>query len=123
MELGAFSVSLSVDDLGISRAFYADLGFNVVGGDHDHFEIMSNGTTVIGLFNGMFEGNILTFNPGWDHEGKDVESFEDIRAVATSLTEKGHEIASDTTGDSPEGPASFVVIDPDGNQILFDQHR
>jgi catechol 2,3-dioxygenase-like lactoylglutathione lyase family enzyme len=123
MELRAFSVSLSVKDLDASRAFYSDLGFSVIGGDHEQFEIMTNGTTVIGLFHGMFEGNILTFNPGWDHQGNNVDSFTDIRSIADSVRESGHEFASDTTGDEPEGPASFMVMDPDGNPILFDQHR
>lgn len=123
MEIGAFSVSLAVQDLDASRAFYRELGFVVIGGDHDNYEIMANGTRVIGLFQGMFEGNILTFNPGWDHEGNPVDPFTDIRSIATALKQSGLELVSDTTGDAAEGPASFVVVDPDGNQILFDQHR
>lgn len=123
MELGAFSVSLSVEDLDASRTFYGDLGFSVIGGDHEHWEIMANGTTVIGLFHGMFEGNMLTFNPGWDHEGNNVDPFTDIRAIADSLRASGHELSGDTTEDDSEGPAEFVVIDPDGNPVLVDQHR
>jgi hypothetical protein len=84
---------------------------------------MANGTSVIGLFHGMFEGNILTFNPGWDHAGQDIDPFTDIRSIAESLKNAGHDVSSDSTGDASDGPASFVVIDPDGNTILFDQHR
>jgi catechol 2,3-dioxygenase-like lactoylglutathione lyase family enzyme len=123
MQLGCFSISLAVKDLTKSRAFYEGLGFEVMGGDHQGYEIMRNGTTVIGLFQGMFEENILTFNPGWNHEGKNVDPFEDVRAIAAKLQEQGQELQHDTTADKESGPASFIVTDPDGNAILIDQHR
>ena len=122
MELGAFSVSLSVQDMAASRAFYEKLGFDMVAGDGESWTIVVNGTTVIGLFHGMFEGTILTFNPGWEGVGEPVDEFIDVRELRTRLTELGIEPGEDTTSDSPSGPASFMVIDPDGNQILLDQH-
>lgn len=123
MELGAFSVSLAVDDMATSRAFYGTLGFEMVGGDGESWTIMANGGTVIGLFHGMFESNILTFNPGWEGVGQPADEFTDVRVLAEQLRAAGIECADDTTGDSPAGPASFTITDPDGNVILVDQHR
>ena len=122
MKLGAFSVSLAVKSLSVSREFYQTLGFTPVGGDGEHYQIMRNEGTTLGLFQGMFENNILTFNPGWDAEGKPVDDFQDVRDIRAELATKGAEFASDTTGDSESGPASFVVVDPDGNAVLVDQH-
>ena len=123
MDLGVFSVSLAVDDLAASRAFYEHLGFTVTGGDEESWAILVNGDTVIGLFQGMFDKNILTFNPGWNGPGTEAESFTDVRALRDAAAAAGIEVRDDTTGDSAEGPASFVMIDPDGNPILIDQHR
>ena len=122
MELGAFSVSLSVEDMAASRDFYEKLGFNMVGGDGGSWTILTNGTAVIGLFHGMFEGNILTFNPGWEGLADPVDDFTDIRDLSTQLAALGLEPSADTTPDNPSGPASFTVTDPDGNVILIDQH-
>ncbi len=123
MELGAFSISLAVKDLAVSRAFYEKLGFEVTGGDADQgWLILKNGDRIIGLFQGMFEGNILTFNPGWDQDANKVEPFTDVRELQRILKERG--IAFDSEADeSTVGPASFMITDPDGNQILVDQHR
>lgn len=122
MELGAFSVSLAVADMSASRAFYEKLGFSMIGGDGESWTILSNQATVIGLFHGMFEGNILTFNPGWDQQAQPVGAFTDVRGLRDQLHGEGVEVVQDTTGDSPTGPASFSVADPDGNVILVDQH-
>lgn len=123
MNLGAFSVSLTVKDLEASRAFYEKLGFVVFGGDAEqNWLIMKNGSTLIGLFHGMFENNILTFNPGWDENGKDVDPFTDVREIQKALKATGVSIAVEAD-ESTTGPASFVVVDPDGNPILVDQHR
>ena len=123
MELGAFSISLAVKDLARSQAFYENLGFEAVGGDAEqNWLILRNGAHVIGLFQGMFEGNILTFNPGWDQRGNDLESFTDIRDLQRALKEKGVTLISETD-DSRSGPASITLADPDGNQIMIDQHR
>lgn len=123
MEIGCFSVSLAVKDLAKSKAFYQQLGFEVFAGDPSHnYLIMKNGDCNIGLFQGMFEGNILTFNPGWDQSAKNLDSFQDVREIYQRLKSEGVEIADDSiSGDS--GPASFTIFDPDGNTILFDQHR
>jgi len=123
MELGAFSVSLSVKDLQASKDFYAKLGFDVMAGNaDDHWLIMSNGGHIIGIFQGMFEGNMLTFNPGWDQQGKETATFTDVRDIQESL--KGDGISLMTEADaSTEGPASIMLADPDGNMILIDQHR
>lgn len=124
MDLGAFSISLGVKDLAASRAFYEKLGFVVTGGDPAHkYLILVNGRTVIGLFEGMFEGNILTFNPGWI--GPDEEAppdFTDVREIAAHLDAMGVDLA---TRELPEegGPGHITFADPDGNQILIDQHR
>lgn len=122
MDLGAFSVSLAVADMSASRAFYNKLGFEMVAGDGETWTIMANGSTVIGLFHGMLEANILTFNPGWTGLGEPVEDFTDIRGLRAQLETAGLEPINDTTGDSEAGPASFTLTDPDGNTILFDQH-
>lgn len=122
MELGAFSVSLSVADMEKSQDFYRKLGFQQVGGDGESWTILRSDQTTIGLFHGMFEGNILTFNPGWSPEAEPLESFTDIREVRNELLNSGVSLQTDTTGDSESGPASFTLLDPDGNAILVDQH-
>ncbi|NVK22309.1 MAG: VOC family protein [Kangiellaceae bacterium] len=122
MQLGAFSVSLAVKDLQISKAFYEKLGFTKFAGDGEHYLIMKNGETLIGLFQGMFEDNILTFNPGWDQSANNLESFTDVRELQKQLKDQGIEFnrqADETT----QGPENFVITDPDGNVILVDQHR
>ena len=122
MELGAFSVSLSVKDLAASREFYEKLGFQPVGGDPDeNWQILRNGNVTIGLFHGMFEGNILTFNPGWDSQARPVDDFTDVRELQRRLKAQGLEMTAEAD-ESGSGPASFVVVDPDGNAILVDQH-
>jgi catechol 2,3-dioxygenase-like lactoylglutathione lyase family enzyme len=122
VDLGAFSISLAVDDMAASRAFYEKLGFGMIGGDGDTWTIVGNGSTVIGLFHGMFQANILTFNPGWEGAGEASSEFTDVRILRDQLAASGLEPANDTTGESPSGPASFTLIDPDGNVILIDQH-
>lgn len=122
MELGAFSVSLAVEDMAASRAFYEKLGFGMIAGDGESWTIVANGTSVVGLFHGMFEGNVLTFNPGWEGLGQPTDAFTDVRELRAQLTALGLEPSADTTSDSPSGPASFTVTDPDGNVILIDQH-
>ncbi len=123
MNLGAFSVSLSVKDIEASKNFYEKLGFQSLGGDISHnWLIMKNGSTVIGLFQGIFEKNMLTFNPGWDENAENLESFTDIRALQNTLKENDVKFLSEAD-DSTEGPASFTIEDPDGNPILVDQHR
>ena len=123
MKLGAFSVSLSVKDINASKAFYEKLGFKQFVGDlAKNYLIMKNENTLIGLFQGMFEGNLLTFNPGWDQRAQNLEHFEDIRDIQKELKKQKVSIpiqADETT----TGPASFVITDPDGNAILIDQHR
>ncbi len=125
MQLGAFSVSLTVKDLQASKTFYTSLGFEPIGGDEAHnYLILRNGVSVIGLFQGMFDKNILTFNPGWGVLGAELDEFDDVRTLRDRLIEAGIEVGDDeTTQQSDEGPASFVIVDPDGNPILFDQHR
>jgi len=123
MELGAFSVSLAVKDLAVSRAFYEKLGFEASGGDPAHkWLILKNGDTVIGLFQGMFEQNILTFNPGWSQGAEKLEQFTDVREIQRRLKAAGLEFQAEAD-ESTTGPASFVLIDPDGNTLLVDQHR
>ncbi|MGZ8509539.1 MAG: VOC family protein [Chitinophagaceae bacterium] len=123
MKLGAFSVSLNVKDIKASKLFYENLGFNVLAGDIKmNYLIMKNENSLIGLFHGMFENNILTFNPGWDENGKNVESFDDVREIQRSLKDKGIKLESEITANTA-GPASIMVKDPDGNVILIDQHR
>jgi catechol 2,3-dioxygenase-like lactoylglutathione lyase family enzyme len=123
MELGAFSVSLAVKDIAISRTFYENLGFVVTGGNQEqNWLILKNGTTIIGLFQGMFEENILTFNPGWNSAAQELEAFVDVRELQGNLEASDIEFKSKADPES-KGPASFVIVDPDGNTILFDQHR
>ena len=123
MDLGAFSVSLAVKDLAASRAFYEKLGFEVFGGDADQQWLMlKNGDTVIGLFEGMFDRNMLTFNPGWSSDGTETATFTDVRELQRRLRETGLEVLNETDEEG-SGPGSFLVIDPDGNPILIDQHR
>jgi predicted lactoylglutathione lyase len=122
MDLGAFSVSLNVKDIHASKSFYENLGFQVFGGDiSQNWLIMKNGSCIIGLFQGMFEKNILTFNPGWDENASQLASFTDIRDIQRQLTEKGIKLEKGVE-EGTTGPASFIVMDPDGNPILIDQH-
>ena len=122
MQLGAFSVSLTVEDLEASKAFYEKLGFTVFGGEMEHnWLIMKNADYVIGLFQGMFERNILTFNPGWDQNATTLDEFTDVRELQKELKAQGLTLEVEAD-ESTTGPASFIVIDPDGNPILFDQH-
>ena len=122
MELGAFSVSLAVKDLAASRAFYEKFGFEVVGGEpSENWQILRNGDHTIGLFQGMFERNILTFNPGWDKHANPLQEYADVREIQRRLKADGVSLASEA-GEAGSGPASFVAIDPDGNPILVDQH-
>jgi catechol 2,3-dioxygenase-like lactoylglutathione lyase family enzyme len=123
MELGSFSVSLSVKDLEASRDFYTKLGFEPMGGNADeNWMIMRNGEHVIGLFQGMFEQNMLTFNPGWDQQANETNNFTDVRDIQRALKDGGVPLASEAD-EASQGPASCMVIDPDGNPILIDQHR
>ena len=123
MDLGAFSVSLSVQDIKASRDFYALLGFDAVGGNiDDNWLIIRNGDHVIGLFQGMFDRNMLTFNPGWDQQCNETSTFTDVREIQHRLKEQGVALSSEAD-ESSEGPASIILTDPDGNPILIDQHR
>lgn len=123
MQLGAFSISLAVRDIAASRDFYNKLGFTEAGGNvEDNWLILRNGDHVIGLFQGMFEKNTLTFNPGWNQQARELDSFTDIRELQAELRERGVEFAMEADP-STTGPASFMVIDPDGNPVLVDQHR
>lgn len=122
MELGAFSISLAVKDLEASRRFYEKLGFTVFGGDPSQdWLILKNGSHVIGLFHGMFEKNILTFNPGWDSNAQKLSTFTDVRDLQRKLKEQGLPLTGEADENS-SGPGSFMVVDPDGNPILVDQH-
>lgn len=122
MKLGAFSVSLSVKDLAVSKAFYENIGFSSFGGDMKmNYLIMKNGNALVGLFQGMFEGNILTFNPGWDENASKLESYDDVRAIQKHLIEKAVKLDSQVE-EGTTGPASLTITDPDGNIILIDQH-
>ena len=122
MDLGNFSVSLAVKDIAVSQEFYAKLGFEVFGGDADQgWLIMKSPTCVIGLFQGMFEKNTLTFNPGWDAEGRTLDSFTDVREIQRTLKADGVEFIAEAD-ETTSGPANCVVVDPDGNPILIDQH-
>ncbi|MEU9162036.1 VOC family protein [Streptomyces sp. NPDC048424] len=123
MDLGAFSVSLAVRDIEASRAFYEKLGFTAFGGDPaQNWLILKNGDHVIGLFQGMFEKNMLTFNPGWDGDAQPLDSFTDVRELQRELKASGVEFLTEVD-ESGSGPGSFLVLDPDGNPVLFDQHR
>ena len=122
MKLGAFSVSLTVKDIKMSKLFYEQLGFTEFGGDiEQNWIIMKNGAATIGLFQGMFDQNILTFNPGWDNNANKLESFTDVRDVQKTLKSKGFTMITEAD-ENTSGPASFVIVDPDGNPILVDQH-
>ena len=122
MQLGNFSVSLAVKDIRASKAFYEKLGFEQVAGElAQKWVVLQNGTTKIGLFQGMFEKNSLTFNPGWDHERKTPKDFQDVRELQRILKQRGLELATEAD-ESSDGPAHFSLLDPDGNPILFDQH-
>lgn len=122
MSLGAFSVSLTVKDLAASKTFYEKLGFGKIGGDESqNWLILANGDCVVGLFQGMFDKNMLTFNPGWGPDGKPLDNFEDVRDIQKRLKADDVPIASEAD-ETTTGPASFVVVDPDGNPILVDQH-
>ena len=123
MKLGAFSISLNVKDIQVSKAFYENLGFNVLAGDLSmNYLIMKNGNSLIGLFQGMFQNNILTFNPGWDESGQNSDEFDDIRIIENELKDKGIKLDSETESGSI-GPAHIMLTDPDGNVIYIDQHR
>jgi len=122
MKLGAFSISLSVKDINVSKEFYENLGFKVFAGEIEkNYLIMKNENSLIGLFQGMFENNILTFNPGWDTDGNKLKTFDDVREIQRELKEKGTKLESEAD-ESTTGPGSFVILDPDGNTILIDQH-
>lgn len=122
MRLGNFSVSLAVKDIGASRTFYEKLGFRVFGGDQaKNWLILQNETSTIGLFQGMFDKNTLTFNPGWDRKGGTLPEFDDVRAIQRTLKSRGLKLATEAN-ESTSGPASLMVLDPDGNPILIDQH-
>ncbi|MBD0400544.1 VOC family protein [Flammeovirga sp. EKP202] len=122
MNLGAFSISLTVKDLQISKTFYEKLGFSVFAGTAEmNYYIMKNGQTNIGLFQGMFEKNIITFNPGWDQDANNIENFKDVRAIQQHLKKEDIELLSEVD-ESTKGPGSIMITDPDGNQILIDQH-
>lgn len=122
MELGAFSISLAVEDLEASKAFYEKFGFEVVGGDSSqNWQMLRNGDHTIGLFQGMFERNILTFNPGWDAHSNPVEPFTDVRELQRQVKARGVSLDSEAD-ESATGPASFIATDPDGNPLLVDQH-
>ena len=123
MKLGAFSISLNVKDLTISKEFYENLGFKVFAGSMDkNYLIMKNENALVGLFQGMFEGNIMTFNPGWDENAQNIESFDDVREIQSQLKAKNVKLISEADTDST-GPANAMLTDPDGNIILIDQHR
>lgn len=123
MDLGAFSVSLAVKDLTRSKEFYEKLGFEQIGGDSEqNWLILRSGSHVIGLFQGMFEKNILTFNPGWDQQANDIDPFTDVREIQRTLKRQGIRLDSEAD-ESTSGPASLMLTDPDGNPVMIDQHR
>ena len=123
MKLGAFSMSLNVKDLEVSRSFYKKLGFEDFGGDvSQNYLIMKNGDAIIGLFHGMIPANTITFNPGWDQNAQNVDAFEDVREIQKSLKTAGVELMAEAD-ESTEGPAHIILTDPDGNAIFIDQHR
>ena len=123
MKLGAFSVSLNVKDLKESKQFYEKLGFTVLGGQMEqNYLIMKNENSLIGLFQGMFPSNILTFNPGWDENGQNIESFDDIRKIQSHLKSEGVQLDAEADPNTT-GPANIMLTDPDGNVIYIDQHR
>lgn len=123
MKIGAFSVSLSVKDINASKAFYETLGFTAFAGDlEQNYLIMKNENSLIGLFQGMFEGNILTFNPGWDENANNIDKFDDVRTIQKQLKSKGITLTTEAD-EKASGPASIILNDPDGNVIYIDQHR
>lgn len=123
MKLGAFSISLSVKDLKVSKKFYENLGFEPLAGSMEmNYFIMKNETSLVGIFQGMFEGNILTFNPGWDQSANNLDAFNDVREIQKHLKSSGIQLESEAD-ETTSGPASFIVKDPDGNVIMIDQHR
>lgn len=123
MKLGVFSLSLSVKDLQKSKDFYEKLGFSAMGGNMDqNYLIMKNGSTLIGLFQAMFDGNMLTFNPGWDENAENLESFDDVRAIQKHLKENNIHLEKEAD-ETTSGPEHIFLKDPDGNMILIDQHR
>lgn len=123
MKLGAFSVSLNVKDIHKSKEFYSKLGFEELGGDiSQNWLILKNENCIIGLFQGMFDKNILTFNPGWNENAENIESFTDVRELQKQLKTSGIKLTTEANEET-EGPAYFTLEDPDGNQILVDQHR
>jgi len=123
MKLGAFSISLSVKDLQKSKDFYEKLGFSQMGGNMEHnYVILKNGDHIIGLFQAMFDGNMLTFNPGWDQNARNLESFDDVRDIQKRLKKQGIELEKEAD-ESTSGPEHIYLKDPDGNMILIDQHR
>ncbi|WP_426474595.1 VOC family protein [Chryseobacterium balustinum] len=123
MKLGVFSLSLSVKDLAKSKEFYEKLGFSEMGGGmENNYLIMKNGSTLIGLFQAMFDGNMLTFNPGWDENAQNLEEFDDVREIQKKLKESGVELDK-TADETTLGPEHIFLKDPDGNMILIDQHR
>jgi catechol-2,3-dioxygenase len=123
MKLGAFSVSLNVKDLKVSKTFYETLGFTQLGGGMDkNYLIMKNENAIIGLFQGMFQGNILTFNPGWDENAQNIENFEDVRHIQKHLKSNNIPLSAEAD-ETTSGPASIMFTDPDGNVVLVDQHR
>jgi catechol 2,3-dioxygenase-like lactoylglutathione lyase family enzyme len=122
MELGAFSISLAVKDIKASKEFYEKLGFKEFGGDiSQNWLILKNGDHIIGLFQGMFDKNMLTFNPGWDQEAQKLDTFTDVREIQRQLKAQGVELVTEAD-ESTTGPAHLVIVDPDGNPILLDQH-
>ncbi|TXK76636.1 VOC family protein [Mesonia sp. K4-1] len=122
MKLGAFSMSLNVKDLQISKVFYEKLGFKALGGNEEmNYLVMKNENAIIGLFQGMFEDNILTFNPGWDENAQTLENYNDVREIEKSLKESDIVLEQEVKKET-QGPGSLIVKDPDGNVILIDQH-
>ncbi|MCT4591451.1 MAG: VOC family protein [Carboxylicivirga sp.] len=122
MKLGAFSISLAVKDIQKSKDFYQKLGFTILGGNEEmNYLILKNGNSVIGLFQGMFEKNIITFNPGWDEKGNALDSFNDVRQIQKNLKSQKVKLNSEAD-ETTTGPASITLTDPDGNEILIDQH-
>ena len=122
MELGTFSVSLAVKDIEVSKLFYEKLGFSVFVGDQSqNWLIMKNADCVIGLFQGMFDKNLLTFNPGWDSKAQQLDKFTDVRDLQKQIKDQGIQLIAEAD-ESTTGPASFMIADPDGNNILVDQH-
>ena len=123
MQLGLFSMSLTVKDIHASKAFYEKLGFEVFGGNiSQNWLILTNGETIVGLFQGMFDKNMLTFNPGWDSNARNTDEYTDVRELQRKLKDQGVKFESEAD-EITTGPASFIVVDPDGNPILVDQHR